>query len=193
MLFPVTGRTGRVHRAPVRTARKAKRFHTVYSVIKFTLSRINVSCFAIAGPTRSSRNWKFSAFIYSFWLVFHLNLTNESIANATFISTCDHFLAQHERSQLRLAWDNRHNVEVSNNSFFLRRFSLRPITNTFVTSREHTGDIYGPYVRAVRQGVIFDARTYGRQKTRPYVRAVRPGRTYHRLHRALGYRDASKR
>ena len=32
---------------------------------------------------------------------------------------------------------------------------------------------YGPYVRAVRTGVIFDARTYG-----PYVRAVSPSRTY---------------
>jgi len=29
---------------------------TLSSVIKFTLSRISVSCFAIAGPTRSSRN-----------------------------------------------------------------------------------------------------------------------------------------
>jgi len=142
-----------------------------------TLSRINVSCFAIAGPTRSSRNCKFSAFI--------LNIDRNSDSSSIWTSQTRvllmlrsyrrviHFLIQRERFRLRLAWDNRHNLEVSTNSFFLRRFSLRPITNTccqFIFTylrdmlrHEELLGTYGWYLRAVRL-----RRTYGHHYWRPY-------------------------
>jgi len=69
-------------------------------------------------------------------------------------------------------------LHFAHHKHFCCEFIFYVFTSYYVTSREHTGDIYGPYVRASFLTPVLTARTYERQKTHPYVRAVHTSFSY---------------